>query len=350
MESVVIVRAPVCLNLAGSLDTEAFRSGSFCSAAITAAISYYVYAILSTSQLEGVQVTFDGGQFFSHCSLAEYPQSCRELDLLGAIVRHFNIQDGQRIFLASQVPVHSGLNVRGSLAMSMIKALAFKCGLDLDPDALVELATQINAQEDESLSSLQDPYGAARGGLWWVDYSSSKVAARPLELPTRSMAALEQGLLLFARIPVQTLDGESVGRPRLSLGSSGTSQMRELILSVRHELERGDMEAFGRLMHRCWVDDGQAFGIEPLLDQCYQTALDCGALGGKAIGDDQEGFLLLYCPPAYQPSVIKALTEMGMQQWPLSLDREGVQVMQVMPWSWAGPMSTMPQAQYPMSR
>lgn len=45
-----------------------------------------------------------------------------------------------------------GLGLAGSLAVSMIKALAFSCGLDLGPREVAELACSVGA-EAESLRS-----------------------------------------------------------------------------------------------------------------------------------------------------------------------------------------------------
>ena len=62
------------------------------------------------------------------------------LSLPKAIVCHSNVRDGLTVFLASQLPPGSGLGLSGSVAVSMIKALAFCCGLDLGPNEVAELA------------------------------------------------------------------------------------------------------------------------------------------------------------------------------------------------------------------
>jgi galactokinase/mevalonate kinase-like predicted kinase len=321
--------------------------------AINVAISYYVYAILSASQLEGVQVTFDGSQIACKHPLRERSDGCGELGLLRAIVQHFNVHDGQMVFVASQVPARCGLKVRGSLAVSMIKLLAFGCGLDLGPDAVAEMATEIYDRDREPLAS-SPPYGAALGGVWFADHSSRTVTTARIKLSEKTRLALQQGLMLFAPFlssgSVVMSDKEQAAYGAMVVDGGDADQARELTLGLRRELERGDVDSFGRLLHRCWVHYSRVWRVESLFEQGYQTARDCGALGGQTTGHGKDRFLLLYCPPASQDAVNQALADMGLQQWPLTLDSEGVQVMQAMPWSWAGPFPRMPQPQYPMSR
>jgi D-glycero-alpha-D-manno-heptose-7-phosphate kinase len=69
------------------------------------------------------------------------------------------------------------------------------------------------------------------------------------------------------------------------------------------------------------------------LDQCYQTAREHGAQGGKVTGAGGGGFLMLCCPEERQESVTEALTALGLQRRPFTLDDEGVQVMEAVPWS-----------------
>jgi hypothetical protein len=41
---------------------------------------------------------------------------------------------------------------------------------------------------------------------------------------------------------------------------------------------------------------------------------------------------MLYCPEDRQEAVSEALTELGLQRRPFTLDRDGVQVMEAVPW------------------
>ena len=71
----------------------------------------------------------------------------------------------------------------------------------------------------------------------------------------------------------------------------------------------------------------------PNLDRCYQVARECGALGGRITGAGGGGLLMLYCPHEQQKTVIEGLGALGVEHWPLLLEDEGVQLMQLMPWT-----------------
>ena len=105
-------------------------------------------------------------------------------------------------------------------------------------------------------------------------------------------------------------------------------------MEVRASLEQGDLDAFGDLLHRNWMEKRLLVeGItNPFLDQSYQVARENGALGGKITGAGGGGFLMLYCPEEQQEAVAEALEELGLQRRFFTFEDEGVQVLQAVPW------------------
>lgn len=110
--------------------------------------------------------------------------------------------------------------------------------------------------------------------------------------------------------------------------------IKALASDIGDALEKGDLPLFGELLHRSWREKRQLVGgiTNPFIDECYQTARDNGAEGGKISGAGGGGFLLLYCAKEYQENVTEALEGLGLRRWPLALDRQGVQLMQATPW------------------
>lgn len=111
--------------------------------------------------------------------------------------------------------------------------------------------------------------------------------------------------------------------------------LKELGQQVRAVLEQGDLAAFSELLHQSWMEKRRlAEGItNPFLDQCYQTAREHGALGGKVTGAGGGGFLMLFCPEDRQRAVTEALAGLGLQRRAFTFDSQGVQVMEAVPWS-----------------
>jgi len=337
---VLITRAPARINLGGDgTDLPAYyeRHGGL---VLSATISYYVYTILTPGPSHDVQIISADPRALCHHSACDDLLWNDDLRLPKAITHHFNLREGLTVFLASQIPPGTGLGSSGSVAVSMIKALAFWCGLDLGPMQVAELACYIEIEKMAMPVGKQDQYAAAFGGLNCIKFSRGGVSVESLRVSPETHDALEKSLMLFftggSRQSSTILQRQKQASQQ---GDRGTVRSLETIkevgLEIRAALEEGNLDKFGEHLHRSWMEKRQlADGItNPFLDQCYQTARDHGALGGKVTGAGGGGFLLLYCPEDCQKAVADALTTLGLQYWPFSLDAQGVQVMEAVPWS-----------------
>ena len=337
---VLIARAPVRVSFGGGgTDLPAYyeRYGGL---AVSTTISSYVYTILNQDCPGGVHIISA-----DYRSLCQRP-TCEDLIWYGdlclpkAITDYFNLCAGLTVFLASQVPPGTGLGSSGSVAVSMIKAIAFWCGLDLGPAQVAELACYIEIEKMGMPVGKQDPYAAAFGGLNCITFSRDGVVVEPLQVSSGTREALGRGVMLF----FAGTSGQSSSILRRQREASQRRDrdtlrrldaIKELGLEIRAALERGDLDTFGALLHQSWMEKRELTeGItNPFLDQCYQAAREHGALGGKVTGAGGGGFLMLYCPDDRQEAVAEALTALGLQRWPFKLEHQGVQVMEGVPWS-----------------
>jgi D-glycero-alpha-D-manno-heptose-7-phosphate kinase len=144
---VLIARAPVRISFGGGgTDLSAYyrKHGGL---VVSTTISTYVYTILTPGGPHGVQIISADYRALSQRPTCEDLIWNGDLRLPKAITYYFNLCDGVTIFLASQVPPGTGLGSSGSVAVSMIKALAFWCGLDLGPEQVAELACYIEIEK-----------------------------------------------------------------------------------------------------------------------------------------------------------------------------------------------------------
>jgi D-glycero-alpha-D-manno-heptose-7-phosphate kinase len=104
--------------------------------------------------------------------------------------------------------------------------------------------------------------------------------------------------------------------------------IKELGLAIRNALEAGDLDTFGELLHRSWV---QKRGLAPnissdTINQAYELARSHGVTGGKITGAGGGGFLLLYCNERCQKAVTKALEGFGLRRLAFAFDTAGAQI------------------------
>jgi len=339
---ILIVRAPVRISFGGGgTDLPAYyeRHGGM---VVSTTISFYFYTILTLGRTEGVQIISADYRALTQRPTCEDLIWNGDLSLPRAITYHFNPRDGLNIFLASQVPPGTGLGSSGSAAVSMIKALAFWSGLDLGPAEVAELACYIEIDKMGMPVGKQDQYAAAFGGLNCFRFSREGVNVETLRLSPETLEILERRLMLF--FTGSSRQSSSILHRQKQASQQGDratlrrlDTIKELGGEVHSALKRGDLEAFGDMLHQSWMVKRELTeGVtNPHLDRCYQTARDNGALGGKVTGAGGGGFLMLYCPTDRQEEVTKALTELGLQYRPFTLEHHGVQVMQAEPWSGA---------------
>jgi D-glycero-alpha-D-manno-heptose-7-phosphate kinase len=230
----------------------------------------------------------------------------------------------------------------------MIKALAFCCGLDLGPREIAELACYIELEKMGMPVGKQDQYAAAFGGLNCISFDKSGVVVEPLKVSSETRKGLESGIMLFFSSPSQQSAAilqrqHQANRQRDQATLHRLQTIKQLSQEMRTALEQAELETFGRLLHRSWLEKRALVeGItNPSLDRFYEVARANGAIGGKVTGAGGGGFLMLYCPEERQAAVTEALAELGLRKWPFTLEDEGVRIMQVIPWS-REPISTPP--------
>jgi len=337
MDAVVIARAPVCVPLGGDMGGFAGAYERSGGAVICAATGYSVYALLEPSRLDGVHVTFAGASTRSGQHTGNDRKSGIQLDLLDSIVRRFGAFGHQNVFVTSQFP-QVGVRLQGSLAVATLKAIAFRCGLDLEPYALAQLACDIGSATSDTTCPQYVHYAAALGGLCTLTRSSGKMVVERIEVPPDARQALEQRLMVFVALNHGRGDARahpvaSDHRHARETDEPDVEPIKELVRAARSELGDGDLDAFGRLLHRLWVAGHGVGERDGLLRQSYDSALAAGAVGGTALSGADGTCLILCCPPERQDDVAQKLAVYGFERWPLALAYEGVYALQGVPWS-----------------
>jgi D-glycero-alpha-D-manno-heptose-7-phosphate kinase len=328
----LISRAPVRISFGGGgSDLPSFyeRYGGL---VVSTTINHYVYAIFTAGSQEAVQIVSADYRTFWRQLLDDLIWD-GDLALPRAIVNEFDLPRGLDIFLASQVPPGTGLGSSGSVAVCLINGLAAWQGMSLTPIEVAEKACYVEIQKMGMPVGKQDQYASALGGLNCITFSVGGVMVERLSVTEETRRSLACRLMLF--FTGSSRQSSKILRYQKQKGEEGDEQVmkrllaiKELGLAIKQALEAGDLDAFGELMHRSWV---QKRSLAPnitndSINQLYELARAKGVIGGKITGAGGGGFLLLYCREAYQEAVTEALEGIGLRRIGFVFDTAGAQI------------------------
>jgi D-glycero-alpha-D-manno-heptose-7-phosphate kinase len=330
----LISRAPVRISFGGGgTDLPSFYE-KYGGMVVSTSINHYVYAILTTGSGDAVQIVSADYRTFWRQSLDSLIWD-GDLALPRAIVHEFDLHQGLDIFMASQIPPGTGLGSSGSVAVCLINGLAAWQGVPLTRHEVAEKACYIEIEKMGMPVGKQDQYASAFGGLNCITFTADGVTVEPLQLSEMAWQTLQRRIMLF--FTGSSRQSSNILRYQKQKGEEGDERVierllaiKELGLAIREALEAGDLDSFGELMHRSWV---QKRSLAPnisndSIDGVYNLARSRGAMGGKITGAGGGGFLMLYCQEEYQDAVTEALEDAGLRRMGFGFDTYGAQVMQ----------------------
>lgn len=331
-QRIIISRAPVRISFGGGgTDLPSFyeRYGGL---TVSTAINQYVYAVFTPGRREAVQIISADYRTFWRQMQDDLIWN-GDLALPRAVLNEFGLRQGLDVFLASQVPPGTGLGSSGSVAVCLIKGLAAWQERTLTRAEIAEKACHVEIETMGMPVGKQDQYAAAFGGLNCITFSTDGVFVEPLLVPEDTRQSLEQRLMLF--FTGSSRKSSSILRYQKQKSEEGDQRIIERLLAIkelglanRYALESGDLDTFGELLHRSWV---QKRGLAPNIsndniNQVYELARSKGAMGGKITGAGGGGFLLLYCNETHQKAVTEALEGVGLRRLAFAFDTSGAQI------------------------
>lgn len=330
----LITRAPVRISFAGGgTDLPAYYN-QYGGAVVSTTIDKYFYVFLNVTADETIQITSsDYRTFYRHD--ADTPMLFDgDLSLPRAIFNHFGLTRGLAMFLASEVPPGTGLGSSSTVAVAIIKAVTTARGLLLSKQQIAELACRIEIEKLGEPIGKQDQYAAAFGDLNLIRFAADGVTVEPLRIAPETRRELEQSILLF--FTGATREAASILRAQKQASEQNDARVIEALHAVKQMafeakacLERGELARLGDLLDRAWQHKKKfARGVSNArIDECYALARQNGARGGKVTGAGGGGFLMLYCEPAHQAAVTRALESKGLRRMDFHFESEGARVL-----------------------
>ncbi|MDR1042149.1 MAG: galactokinase [Deltaproteobacteria bacterium] len=323
----IITRSPLRISLGGGgTDLPSYyreQGGGFL---VAAAIDKYVYVTVLRPFNEGIYLKY---------SQLEAVKGVDEIQhrIIREALRLQNLRTPQiEITALADIPSGTGLGSSGSFTTALLKALYAHRRQLILPQDLAELACHIEIERLGEPIGKQDQYIAAYGGITCFDFNpDDTVDARPLAIPIESLFELEERLCLFFTGFTRSAGDLLKDQKERSVGGdaemiANLHYVKDLGVRSKEALERGDVFAFGRLMHEHWENKKKRTGgmSNPKIDAAYAKALKNGAVGGKIVGAGGGGFLMFLAED--RSRLRRAMAEEGLEELRFRFDFDGAKV------------------------
>ena len=256
-----------------------------------------------------------------------------DLDLIKAAVKIMQPNYGFDLETFAEFEPGTGLGGSSAVVVSVLGALNyFRNEQQLDIYQLSDLAYQVERIDSKIKGGWQDQYATTFGGFSWIEFRKNEVVVNPLVLQRNTLLELEYNLMLFrlgrnrSSSKIQEKHIQNIDSNEENLKSF--TDMIELAVKMKEALLKGEVKTFADLLHESWLlkqEMNQGISNKFVRD-CYNTARELGALGGKLLGAGGSGYLLIYSSPLYQKKIKTALEEKGARQELFKFSSVGLEV------------------------
>src|SRR5271157_196620 len=328
-------RAPTRVDLAGgTLDIwplYLFHPGAV---TLNAAISRYAQCVIETRPVGDKRiklVSLDTRREESFASIAKLGTVKHyRLPLLAEIVKFFKPADGFTLTTNSEAPAGAGIGGSSAMAVAICAALDRFTGAGKSKVDWIHISRDAEGIVIRVPTGTQDHYPPAFGG------------AAAIELPPGGEHRVE------LRVNLDELERRLVvcytGKPRQSginnwevykahmdgkrSVANNLEHISQIAQKMRVALEAADWKESGRLMHAEWSFRRRNLPTisTKTIDAIINGARRNGALAGKVCGAGGGGCVVMLIEPDARTRVEAAIVEAGGEVLPVTIDRQGVQV------------------------
>lgn len=251
----------------------------------------------------------------------------RELRLLALLAHFFEVR-GVTLTTSSESPAGAGIAGSSALNVAVCAAFAEWQRTHYEPEALLQIALNVEAQAIRVPTGLQDYRPALYGGVAALELGVEGVRRIPLDV---DIPDLERRVVLCY-----------TGEPR----NSGTNnweitkkhidgdpevfecfeRIRDAAAAMRVAFGRKDWDGVGRAIAAEWSTRKRlAPGVStPAIDGLIARAAAAGATAAKVCGAGGGGCLFCYGPPERRDAIRDALTSGGARVLDFHIERHGL--------------------------
>jgi len=329
MSKIIRARAPLRIGIAGGgtdVDPYASEHGGL---VFNTTIDRYAYCTLIPNDSDEMTVVSPNYGTMSEKLELPLKYDGTAEDLIRAVVNHFSITTGFKVFVRSDVPPGSGLGGSSTLMVAIIKAFSEWKKVKMNKYELAALAYHLEREEIGLGGGKQDQYAAAFGGFNMMYFTSEGVEVKPLRLKDSVLKELQERSILCytgkARESAAIIDEQVKDLKKDSSKEEAYEESKRLAVSISRALKLKDIDGAAALLNLAWEQKKKFTSkiSNKTIDTLYSIAMNNGALGGKVSGAGGGGFMFFICAPGKRERVCRKLTEQGAEIMEFSFDPKG---------------------------
>ena len=318
----IIVQTPLRISFfGGGTDFPSyFQSEGGC--VLTTSIDKYIFITVKSRFDEKLRVGYTKTEMVDHLNELQHELICEAL-------RKTGIGNGVEITTMGDIPSEgSGLGSSSTVTVGALHAMYSYLGELVSAEQLAREACDIEINVLGKPIGIQDQYIAAYGGLRFMEFAQNdEVIVNKVEIDEAVTRRLnENTMLFFTGITRQSQTILNEQKDKIRQRSSVLDEMKQIAYIARHQLQTGNLDCIGELLHESWLLKKQLASrvSNGAIDEMYAVARRAGAIGGKVAGAGGGGFLILYCPHEKQDAVRRELCH--LRELPFKLEKDGSKV------------------------
>ncbi|MCA1584738.1 MAG: GHMP kinase [Acidobacteria bacterium] len=251
------------------------------------------------------------------------------LPLLCGLAHAFGAR-GMTLTTTSQSPAGAGIAGSSALNVAVCGALARWAQKPTSPEALLQIAMNVEAQVIKVPTGLQDYRPAMYGGVAALELGVEGLTRVPLDIDARE---LERRIVLcYTGEPRASGTNNWEIMKRHIDGDRGVfdcfERIRDTAAAMRTALERGDWDGTARHLATEW-DNRKRLAprvTTPAIESLITRARAAGALAAKVCGAGGGGCLFCLAPPDRTAAVRQALAAGGARLLDFHIEPNGLEV------------------------
>jgi D-glycero-alpha-D-manno-heptose-7-phosphate kinase len=307
----IISKTPLRMSFVGGGSDLPVFYRKYGGAVVSTAINKFVYVTVNQKFDERIRLSYSKTEDAKSADKIKHPLVREALQMLG-------LRGGLEITSIADIPAKgTGLGSSSSFTVGLLNALHAFANRHASAEQLGRESCEIELDRCGEPIGKQDQYAAAFGGFNLIQFNpDDSVSVEPIICKRETLKQLQANTLIFytgitrsasALLKTQQ-DAVAVNKAKQKV----LQKMVELVHSLKAELQKNNLEAFGEIIHENWeLKRSLTSGVSTsLIDDWYARARKAGAAGGKLLGAGSGGFLMFYAPAGRHDAIAHELKEL----------------------------------------